>query len=185
MGQIIGLGYKARSGKDSIAEHLEVRHGFRRTAFAKSLKEAVKAIFHFDDRHVYGELKEVHNDFWDATPRAILQQVGTKAMRDNFRNDVWVKSVEAEMFNDLDADWVISDVRFPNEANMIQLMGGSVFRIDRPGVESMIATTSHASETSMDGWGGWDGVIDNSGTLEDLYAVVDDVLKLADDLLRL
>ncbi len=177
MGRIIGLGYKARSGKDTVAEVLE-RYGFKRTAFAKSLKEAVKAIFHFTDDHVYGELKEVHNEFWGTTPRDILQRMGTNAMRNNFRNDVWLKSVEAEMLNDLDRDWVISDVRFPNEANMIQLLGGSVFRVDRPGIKSAIATTSHASETSMDGWGGWDGVIDNSGTLDDLYDRTAELLRL-------
>ena len=59
---------------------------------------------------------------------------------------------------------VIDDVRFPNEVEMIQRLGGKVIRIDRPGP----AESTHASEIELDGFDGWDGVIVNDGTLGEL-----------------
>ena len=59
---------------------------------------------------------------------------------------------------------VIDDVRFLNEVEMIHRLGGRVIRIDRPGP----AESTHASETELDSFDGWDGVIVNDGTLREL-----------------
>jgi len=167
---IIGLGYKARCGKDTVAAWLVENHGFSRLAFADSLKGACRAIFHLDDRHLYGDLKEQVHEFWGTTPRDILQRVGTEAMRRGFDPDIWIKSVEWKIMAPGSPDlWVIPDVRFPNEAEAIKRWGGEVWRIDRPGIENAIATASHTSETSMDSYQGWTGIMVNNGTIEDLY----------------
>ena len=59
---------------------------------------------------------------------------------------------------------VIDDVRFLNEVEMIRRLGGRVIRIDRPGPNE----NTHASENELNDFDGWDGVIVNDGTLEDL-----------------
>lgn len=180
MRRIIGLGYQARSGKDSVGEYLVQFHNFKQTAFAESLKEACRAIFHLDDRHLYGELKEVVHPFWETTPRDILQRVGTEALRQGFDPEVWVKSCQLRVKRNPTASWVITDVRFPNEADAIKSWGGQVFRIDRPVIpeDEDIATKLHASETSMINYDRWDGVISNVGTLNDLYIAAREALRL-------
>jgi len=176
--QIIGIGGKARSGKDTVGRFLIKRHGFRQTAFAESLKEACKAIFHLGDEHLYGALKETRHEFWKTTPRDILQRVGTEALRRGFDEQVWIKSVEYRIKKNPNVSWVITDVRFPNEADVIKQWGGKVYLVTRPGIETAIATNQHASETSLDGYTGWDGVIENSKTIGHLYHTAREVMQL-------
>lgn len=178
MSRIIGLGYQARSGKDSVGDYLAAYHGFKKTAFAESLKEACRVIFHLDDRHLHGELKEEMHPFWATTPRDILQRVGTEALRRGFDEDVWVKSAHLRVKQAPTTNWVLTDVRFPNEAEAIKSWGGQVFCIDRPERPDLIATNKHASEVSMDAYDGWDGVISNVGTLNELYAAAREAMGL-------
>jgi hypothetical protein len=176
---LIGLGHLARVGKDAVGDYLVSYHGFKKTAFAESLKEACRVIFHLDDRHLHGELKEVMHPFWETTPRDILQRVGTEALRRGFDEDVWVKSAHLRIQRAPTTNWVLTDVRFPNESEAIKSWGGQVFRIDRAERPDLIATNQHASETSMDSYDGWDGVISNVGTLNELYAAARKAMGLS------
>jgi hypothetical protein len=60
-----------------------------------------------------------------------MQQLGTECGRDVFGTDVWVSSVERRISQDPNSDYVLTDVRFPNEIKKIQDMGGKVIRINR------------------------------------------------------
>ena len=128
------------------------------------------------------------------TPRYILQQWGTEVCRKNFHNDIWIASLENKLRNSKD-DVVISDCRFPNEIKAIKQAGGQVVRVVRgPEPEWYDAAVSqnrgpngnstwalsgrrleqlgvHASETA---WVGtrFDAILDNNGTLDDLYQQV-------------
>ena len=174
---IIGLGYKARSGKDTVADRLVKRHGFTKRAFADALKEACAVIFQLNHDQLYGDLKGVVDPFWKTTPRDILQRVGTEAMRVGFDANVWVNSWRRYLKeNTSQENWVVPDVRFPNEAEAVKNMGGVVVRVDRDGRDA-IDGQKHASETSMEGYGEWDYVIDNNSNLNDLYLSTDRMLK--------
>ena len=128
------------------------------------------------------------------TPRWILQNWGTEVCRKNFHDDIWIASLENKLRASTD-DIVISDCRFPNEIAAIKKAGGRVVRVVRgpepewygaavsrnrgPNGNSSWALSGrrlqqlgiHASETS---WVGtrFDAVLDNNGTLEDLYQQV-------------
>jgi hypothetical protein len=65
-------------------------------------------------------------------------------------------------------NYVVTDVRFENEAAMIKLMGGEVWRVKRPGVE---AVNDHISEHALDGYKA-DRILSNGGTLEELAFLV-------------
>jgi hypothetical protein len=134
------------------------------------------------------------------TPRWILQNWGTEVCRKNFHNDIWIASLENKLRASTD-DIVISDCRFPNEIAAIKKAGGRVVRVVRgpepewygaavsqnrgPNGNSSWALSGrkleqmgiHASETA---WVGtrFDVVLDNNGTLEDLYQ---QVKRLAQD----
>jgi len=128
------------------------------------------------------------------TPRYILQQWGTEVCRKNFHDDIWIASLENKLRNSKD-DVVISDCRFPNEIRAIKQSGGIVVRVVRgpepkwydaavsvnrgPNGNSTWALSGrkleqlgvHASETSWVGTN-FDVVLDNNGTLDDLYQQV-------------
>jgi hypothetical protein len=128
------------------------------------------------------------------TPRYILQQWGTEVCRKNFHNDIWIASLENKLRNSSD-DVVISDCRFPNEIRAIRAAGGMVVRVVRgPEPDWYDAAVSvnrgpngnatwalsgrrleqsgvHASETAWVGTA-FDVVLDNNGTLDDLYQQV-------------
>jgi hypothetical protein len=63
------------------------------------------------------------------TPREALQQMGTEAGRNIFHKDLWV----AALMRDLDPrkNYVVTDVRFPNEIQMISQGGGHLIEVSR------------------------------------------------------
>jgi hypothetical protein len=169
---IIGLGYRARSGKDTIADYLVERHGFVKAAFADTLKEACRAIFGLTNEQLYGAHKEQLDIFWHDTPRRILQLVGTECLRKGYADDVWIRALQRRIgFGDLahHRKIVIVDARFPNEVEAIKGWGGVAVRVDRPGAGASGGVEAHASEHALDSWTGWDHVLVNDSTLEVLH----------------
>lgn len=167
--RLVGLGYTARSGKDTIADYLCEHHGWFRDAFGRRLKDAVKAIYGLTDEHVYGSLKEVVDPYWGETPRALMQKLGTECMRKGHREDVWIKALgRNHRLHDPNARLVITDVRYRNEAMAIQEWGGVVIEVIRPGAGASGGVANHSSEQ---GWGDFkpDARIINDSTLDVLY----------------
>lgn len=87
--------------------------------------------------------------------REFLQTLGTNALRDQVHEDVWINALFSD-FNDSDT-WLITDVRFPNEAEAIKKKGGIVVRVDRG-----LSTGEHPSETALDDYE-FDYIIPNKG----------------------
>lgn len=168
---IIGLMGKSGSGKDATASWLCTHYGFARLAFADPLKLGAKHIFSLNDSQLWGAEKDVVDPFWGMTPAQILQRMGTECMRDGFSTDLWVKALLRQI---VPGDHtVITDVRFPNEAQAVLDWGGVLVRVVRPGYASKRAP--HASETALDNWPA-DRKLVNSGTITDLRNAVDDML---------
>jgi hypothetical protein len=68
-----------------------------------------------------------------------------------------------------EGNFVITDVRYPNEAKAIREYDNSqIWRIKRSGVDPV---NTHASETAMDGER-VDQIFVNNGTLEDLQVLI-------------
>lgn len=170
---IIGIGCQARVGKDSVADHFVRHHGFNKLPFAYTLKRAAQFIFGFTHEQIHGSAKERVDPFWEDTPRNVLQKMGTECMRNGYRQDIWVKAAFKKIHEadpEGTKDWVMPDVRFPDEADAIKSVKGRLLRIDRPSHgDGVIATKSHVSETALKGYDGWDHVITNDGTLEELF----------------
>lgn len=74
---------------------------------------------------------------------------------------------------DIYPNWVITDCRFPNEAQAIKERGGIVVRVNRS--ESNSTSSKHPSETSLDNWN-FDYEIANDDTLPDLEEKVKEML---------
>lgn len=153
---IVGLSGYARSGKDSAAQAL-VEVGFRRIAFADRLKDLANLIW---PEHMvrYGDWDQAKQN---PEVREHLQLLG-ESVRDVLGEDTWVRAA-LDGINP-GGDFVISDVRYANEAEYVSRLGGLVVRINRPGVQP---ANGHLSEVGLDDWR-FDAVIQNDGTLDDL-----------------
>mgnify|MGYP006273994503 CR=1 FL=1 len=174
--RIIGLAGRKRSGKDTVGKYICDTYGFMPESFARPLKESIRIIYGWTSDHTDGELKEVTCPYWKVTPRTVMQQPGTEIGRQLDR-DIWRKSMERRLMTVMQHDdesripvgVIITDVRFPNEADGIRELGGEIWRITRPTLGPQ--TDLHPSETSLDRYR-FDREVENDGSMEDLYAKV-------------
>jgi hypothetical protein len=164
---IIGLSGYAQSGKDSTAELLCLNYGYTRKSFAQPMRDAIYTlnpiVFNLNSR-VADLVDEYGWDVAKANPevRRLLQVFGTEVGRKMLGDDVWIKIALSGIKSEDRV--VISDVRFPNEADAIKKLGGIVWRINR---RNHSAVNGHASEHAMDNYM-FNHVIYNDGTLDDL-----------------
>lgn len=140
---IIGICGLIGSGKGTVADTLVGTHNFTKISFADKLKDGVASVFGWDRQMLEGDTeisrawREQQDDFWTSetgrqiTPRLVLQEFGTDCMRNGFYDGIWVSMVKQEIINNADTNWVIPDVRFPNEIDMIKSVGGQVWQIRR------------------------------------------------------
>lgn len=139
--KLIGLVGHIGSGKGTIADILVEKHGFHKESFANSVKDAVSVIFGWDRALLEGDTihsrkwREEPDEWWSRkmgrtfSPREALQLMGTEAGRDVFHQDIWIHSMERRL--NPNKNYVIADVRFPNEIAMIRDLGGKVIRVKR------------------------------------------------------
>lgn len=175
---IIGLTGYAQSGKDTVANILVEDYGFTRIAFADKIRDL---LFEMDppvpmgyglEAHVVGLRNYVEIYGWDRAKqnpivRSMLQNLGVGA-RTVFGDNHWI--VEALKSIDREQNYVITDVRFKNEAEWLtDIYNAEIWRVVRPGIE---AVNNHISEHDLDGYKA-DSVFDNDGTLEDLKRLVE------------
>ena len=105
----------------------------------------------------------------DYTYRSLLQVLGTEAGRETIHPNIWVNSLMSKRTPT--SNWLITDVRFENEAQAILDRGGVLLRVNRPDKKSSKDVANHSSETALDDYE-FENVIVNDGSLKDLYSKV-------------
>jgi hypothetical protein len=123
------------------------------------------------------------------TVREFLQKLGTEAMREGLHTNVWVNALFSdyvavvkewdEFGNDTVVEypnWIITDMRFPNEMEAVEQRKGITIRVTRPDFLSFEAML-HPSETALDD-AKFDYEIINDGSLEDLVEKVKHILTI-------
>ena len=81
------------------------------------------------------------------SPRHIMQWWGTDYRRQHSGESYWTRTLTSRVHTQQQGhQWrhVVSDVRFPNEADAIRALGGVIWQVKRPGLQR---GTSHISET--------------------------------------
>lgn len=168
---VIGLTGYAQSGKDTLASILVEKYGYSRVAFADKIRDFLYGINPMVACSPTGYLRDLVNLVgWDKAKqepqvRRLLQDLGISA-RELIDENIWVTTALKHIGKDERV--VVTDVRFENEAMMIKLMGGQLWRVRRPGVE---AVNSHVSETQLDGYK-VDQIFVNSGSIQDLELLI-------------
>lgn len=185
--RVVGITGFKRNGKDTVANHIYNSYkGFAKIAFADSLKEICATLFSFNHEQLHGSLKEIPDPEWfDLQPRRALQYIGTDMFRAHMHElcpeigeNFWVLCAEKRIYrlfrDDQNIHIVISDVRFPNECQMIKDIGGTIIRVTRP--EANTSADLHESERSIPTLPVDFDVI-NDGSFADLYKKIDDALE--------
>jgi hypothetical protein len=161
---IIGLNGYAKSGKDEVAQFIrEINQSFQIKKFSGKLKYIASMLTDIPaDRFEDQSFKSRIITGWDMTGREMLQRLGTEAIRNNLHEKAWVNALFADHHQH--AKWVITDCRFPNEAQEIKDYGGIIVRVNRTGFGPV---NNHPSETALDDYD-FDAIIENNGSLNDL-----------------
>jgi hypothetical protein len=169
---IIGLTGYAQAGKDSVANILVEHYGYTRVAFADPIRELLYQTNPAVKDGGYRVQGVVDGYGWDVAKTAfpevrnMLQSLGVGA-RKTFGDMFWVQQALRQVNSE--GNFVIADVRYPNEAKAIRDYDNSqIWRIKRSGV---IPVNAHASETAMDGEK-VDQIFVNNGTLDDLKVLI-------------
>lgn len=189
----------------SCSEHdwwLEEQSGLEVKKFAGKLKVIGSMLSgvpveYFEDQ---GFKKLPMSPEWGMTYREFLQKLGTEAMREGLHTNVWVNALFADykpVCNKFESkmlqtggnytssicsdcncfpNWIITDMRFPNEMEAVEQRKGITIRVTRPDFLSFEAML-HPSETALDD-AKFDYEIINDGSLEDLVEKVKHILTI-------
>lgn len=135
-----------------------------------------KRIFASDDKtkNELSTIKDAQGNYY--TIRQLLQKFGTEVGRSispNLWVDCFINNYKTELEEGLTKNWIVTDVRFENEANAIRENGGILIRINR----NTGLNDTHISETALDDYKDFDLVIDNNGTLDELIDKVYNFMK--------
>lgn len=163
--QIIAFSGKKQSGKTTAVEDLRLKLGelaggkeFANVNFADALKMLLLEFFiaptvprkyiDFLDIYKFDE-EEYKNTLHPCgkTYRELLKTIGTDWFRDIWP-EIWIKNYELQIADESDEGAkiiVTSDVRFPNEVECVQKLGGHVIRLLRNPYNDQ-----HESETALD-----------------------------------
>jgi hypothetical protein len=165
---VIGLGHKARHGKDTAG-----------AAIISAIAGAVR--FSFAD-----DLYAVARVFYGMTTKnaPLLQQIGAD-FRDVLDEGVWIRSVYAKLLDTRPRLAVITDVRYRNEFDFVKQLGGAtvdVMRFNRDGSDYVDPSRDpkHISETGLDD-APWDWFI--TALDGDVHAIRVAAVNIADTVL--
>ena len=171
--RIIGIVGKKHHGKDTIADMFVDRYNFKKISFANPLKEGCRHIFGLTYEQLYGDKKDVVDEYWRVTPRRLLQFVGTELFRNQLSklipdigSSIWVKCVEKTILDNPNTNYVISDIRFQDELDMLKKHNSFIFKVDRPDLSNR---DEHISGKGIDEIEGYDKLVLNDSTIDKLH----------------
>jgi hypothetical protein len=165
----VAFGCQARVGKDTAVSYLLKKYpGSVHLSFAKALYD-----IQYNAQKVCG--------FPQLKDRSFLQWVGTEWARGRNPN-VWVNIVEREIKKVPEGTSIfISDLRFPNEMEMLKRNGFKNVRIIRDCPLPLVSpgAGAHASETALESLPlrEWDYVVYNDGRIPDFQFKLKEMAK--------
>lgn len=197
MGKIIGFSGRCFSGKTELAKLCE-KYGYIRLSFGLPLKTLLSQIlnitiedinklkkeglnFYFKDcdkqflskeaQIPYDKISEIVDNRIFHNTRDLMQVIGTDIIR-KYNQDWHVMRLKKEI-NSIN-NFVIDDIRFPNEKKLIEQLDGINWYIIRPNLE--IPISNHVSETALS-WRDFNNIIINNSTKEELIKLFHNIYE--------
>jgi len=172
---IISVSGKIGSGKDTVASIIKEAipsQNWEVRKFAGKLKQIASILSGtpielFEDQEFK---KTFMANEWGMTYREFLQRLGTEAIRNGLHENAWIISTFADYTED--CNWIITDTRFLNEIEAVESRGALKILVIRGNGTS----GSHPSENSLESYTGWDYILYNDSTIEDLRLKVLEIL---------
>jgi hypothetical protein len=166
---IIGVSGKKRSGKDTVYRLIDGITGNEirtvRAAFGDEIKQEIA-----DAMSVTVESIDADKERF----RPLLQWWGSEFRRGYCGGDYWLNKMKLATTSFYARDWlVITDIRFPNEADMVRELAGVLIRVDR---DTGLSDT-HSSEMALDDYEHFDYRINNNGPLDELETDVREIVS--------
>lgn len=146
---------KMGSGKDTVADYLVENYGYEKKAFADDMRLFLEA---------YMRVNKEHKNY-----RKIMQTFGTDIVRNLVDEDFWLNRLLEQIKHPM---IVVSDARFINEVEGLKNKGFITLRIISNEIRREQIGIEHRSETELDTYNKWDYIIENNGSLEELYEKV-------------
>lgn len=151
----LAFGHKARSGKDTACEYFQKKYGGTILRFAKNVY------------FVQDLVQQYYNLPLEKDPK-LLQTIG-EGLRE-LDPDIWVNLLEKDIHKTED-NIFISDLRYPNEMEMLKKNGFITVKINRPN-RPIDRDPNHLSETALND-AEFDIVINNDKDLDNFYHLLD------------
>lgn len=155
---VIGITGKAGTGKDTVAEF--IKNNERKTeivSFAEKLKVVASIITGLDPSYFDSDnpdREKIHPKF-NKSPRTILKLLGTDCVRNIIHEDVWLNHVKEKYCHiknkyPKQKFFVITDVRFNNEAAWVNSIGGTILQLERDVPKRRQTDANHPTEHGID-----------------------------------
>ncbi len=141
--KIIGVCGFIASGKGTVGDILSTEFGFTKISYADRLKDTLATLFNWDRTLLEGntpesrQWRETPDTYWseelgtEFTPRSAMQRLGTDCIRKGLADDIWVLIMKQTLQQQPDTNFVIPDVRFFNERDLLRDMGGEIWQVKR------------------------------------------------------
>jgi hypothetical protein len=199
-GRIVALCGTRWSGKDTVASMLvqqQAKGAVLLLKLAAPMKGALRSLFDLSEDDVDGTGRDVPHPLWGVTPRSLMQWFGTDVMQHGLRTVVptvgrtfWAeklaREIEALQRQQPGAHFVVSDVRFQHEVDLLRSRFGRdrvvAVRVHRVPDQGLVRCPWKAHEDAHESEAGVgcvtvDLLLRNDGSLEDLRARVDELLS--------
>lgn len=151
---VIGLTGRKRAGKDTTADLLLKELSMQRTpimrmAFADPIRAGLEAMFGSLGLNMRPDLDRESPVLLGRSRRYLMQTLGTEWGRDLVHPDIWIEVAKARLAGAAREGFtvVITDVRMPNEAELIRELGGEVWRVENDRLPP--PTDQHVSEIPL------------------------------------
>jgi hypothetical protein len=176
---IIGLTGSAYSGKDTAAS-AKCFDNYVKLAFATPIKDAVGILYlmTYNQLHTDTE-KEIVDPRYNKSPRQVMQELGSylRSQDPNFFCNLMTYKIKdlQKLGHKL---FIVTDVRYDNEARVIRELGGHVIKIERKSKTVVMPGTlqKHASEQGISPEL-LDHVVNNDSTIDVLHNKMEEMVK--------
>lgn len=203
--QLFLLSGKKQSGKDTIGEYFVKNYNFKKYFFSDALKTESSVIlsrltgytsdyikYHFEYNDFKNEIIPYRHNKKNRTNREFLQKLGSDWFKEFFNDSLWSDILcEKILLQEEDSDFsnnvVVTDCRFIDEIDNIKEKLSKyydiiILRVNRtynyPLLKKFklwLKRDKHISEIALDKYKGFDYVVTNDSSLNDLYAKVDKI----------